>query len=168
MTSINHLSQQEAFSINTLALTLLIILIPIFGILSDYINKISLMLIASISFAIMAFPYFWYISFGSYSDALTLQLLAAIPSACFFSLAPTLIAETFPTEVRCTAFSLIYQTVASLAAGLTPLILLHLSRNTHTSPAWLLVGSAIFGGIYLHYAQHKFQTQPTANATESL
>ncbi len=153
MTTINNLTQQEAFRINTFSLMLLVMLIPLFGILSERVNRLSLMLMAALSFAIIAFPYFNYITYGNYNQILMFQLLASIPSACFFSLAPTFIAEIFPTNVRCTAFALLYQTTASFAAGLTPLILFYISSHMHASPAWMVVFSAMVGCIYLFYSR---------------
>jgi len=111
--------------------------------------------VKSVGFGALAFPYFSYITSGSFNEILMMQLFASIPSACFFSLAPTFIAETFPTEVRCTAFALLYQTTASFAAGLTPLILFYLSNGAHLSPAWLIILSAVGGSVYLFYSRRK-------------
>ncbi len=155
MTTINHLTQQEAFKVNTFALMLLVALIPVFGILSERVNRLSLILIVALGFAMIAFPYFNYFTYGGYNQVLIFQLLASIPSACFFGLVPTFIAETFPIEVRCTAFALLYQTTASFAAGLTPLILFYLSNGAHASPAWLIVLPGITGCVYLFYSRRK-------------
>lgn len=147
MTTLNSLSTYEAFSINSISLLILIFLIPIFGMISDSINKIALLMLASVLFALLAIPYFWYISYGNYLQILFFHSLVSLPAACFFSIAPVVIAQSFPTRMRCTAISLIYQTVSSIAAGITPIILLKLiyKSNIPYTPAYFIILSAIIG-----------------------
>lgn len=151
LSTVNHLSQYQAHGINSLSLLLLIILLPIFGLLSDVFNRVTLLLISATIIAIIAVPAFWYLSNGNYVEVLIIKLLLAIPCACFFSMAPVVIAETFPLKIRCTVIALIYQIAASLGAGLTPLIILHILHNTHInySPGYFISASAIIGIIGL-------------------
>ncbi|MDI1353147.1 MAG: MFS transporter [bacterium] len=153
MTTINHFSQHQAMGMNTIALFFLIPLIPIFGYLSDYISKIKLLLLSSLAFSLLAIPYFMFLSTGSYLQILILKLLFCIPSACYYSIAPVLITESFPTRLRCTSLALIYQMTLSLAAGITPLAMLYLANHSpgiSYSPAYYLIGSCILGFIGLH------------------
>jgi len=96
---------------------------------------------------ILSIPCFWYLTYGTYTEVLLIKLFFSIPSACFFSVAPVVIVETFPLKIRCTAIALMYQFSASLAAGLTPLIVLYLVRSTALpySPGYFLVVSAVIG-----------------------
>lgn len=147
MTIINHFSQQQALAMNTVCLLFLIPLIPLFGFLSDYYSKLRMLSFASLSFLVLAFPYFWFLSYGSYQQILILKLLFCIPSACFYSIAPVLITESFPIKLRCTSLALIYQITASVAAGLTPLIMLYIvnhTSNAEYSPAYFLIISIVF------------------------
>lgn len=153
MTTINHFSQSQAMSINTISLFFLIPLIPVFGYLSDYYSKIKLLILSALAFSLLAIPYFIFLSSGSYKQILIFKLLFCIPSACYYSIAPVLITESFPTRLRCTSLALIYQITLSLAAGITPLAMLYLASHTHEmtySPAYYLIGSCIFGLIGLH------------------
>jgi MHS family proline/betaine transporter-like MFS transporter len=153
MTTINHFSQHQAMGMNTIALFFLIPLIPIFGYLSDYTSKLKLLFLASLAFALLAIPYFMFLSDGSYLQILIFKLLFCIPSACYYSIAPVLITESFPTRLRCTSLALIYQLTLSLSAGITPLALLYLANHSHGmnySPAYYLIGSCILGFIGLH------------------
>lgn len=147
MATVNKLSTYEAFSINSISLLILVFFIPIFGILSDSINKISLLMSACVLFSFLAIPYFWYMSYGNYIQILFIHSLISLPAACFFSIAPVLIAQTFPTKIRCTAVSLIYQTISSIAAGVTPIILLKIIYISHIpyAPGYLIIFSAIIG-----------------------
>lgn len=154
MTTINHFSQYQAMGINTISLLLLIPLIPIFGYLSDYYSKVKLLVFSSLAFALLALPYFIFLSSGNYEQILIFKLLFCIPSACYYSIAPVLITESFPTRLRCTSLALIYQMTLSLAAGITPLAMLYLANHNPEipySPAYYLIGSCILGclGLYL-------------------
>lgn len=154
MTTINHFSQHQAMGMNTIALFFLIPLIPIFGYLSDYICRIKLLLLSTLAFAVLSIPYFIFLSTGSYLQILIFKLLFCIPSACYYSIAPVLITESFPTRLRCTSLALIYQATLSIAAGITPLFLLYLANNSHRgshSPAYYLIGSCILGLIGLQF-----------------
>lgn len=154
MTTINHFSQHQAMGINTIALFFLIPLIPVFGYISDYTSKIKLLSLSSFAFGLLAIPYFMLISSGSLLQILIIKLLICIPSACYYSIAPVLITESFPSRLRCTSLALIYQVTLSISAGITPLVMLYLathSHGIHYSPGYYLIGSSIFGfiGLYL-------------------
>ena len=151
MITVHKMAQHTSLGINTISLILLITLIPIFGILSDYINRISLLIVSSVFMLILSFPYFWYLSYGSYYEILSIKLVFSVLCACYFSIAPVVITETFPLKIRCTSIALIYQTASSLAAGLTPVIMLYLANKTNIphSPYYLLLASSLFGAIAL-------------------
>ncbi|MBA2650769.1 MAG: MFS transporter [Tatlockia sp.] len=154
MTTINHFSQSQAMGMNTLALLFLIPLIPFFGFLSDLYGKIKLLAISTLAFCLLAIPYFIFLSTGSYLQILIFKLLFCIPSACYYSIAPVLITESFPVGLRCTSLGLIYQITASLAAGITPLTMLYIVNHCHGitfSPAYYLIGSCLLCFVGLRY-----------------
>ncbi len=151
LSTVNHLSQHQAHGINSLSLLFLILLLPMFGKLSDYFDRVTLLTISAAIIAASSIPAFWYLSNGSYLEVMVSKLWMAIPCACFFSLAPVVIAETFPLKIRCTIIALIYQISSSLGSGLTPLIILYILHNTNInySPGYFLLASAIIGIIGL-------------------
>lgn len=154
MTLINHFSQHQALGMNTICLLFLIPLIPLFGFISDYYSKIKLLALSTLAFLILAVPYFSFLSTGGYMQILIFKLLFCIPSACYYSIAPVLITESFPTRLRCTSLALIYQITASIAAGITPLAMLYIvnhSQGMTYSPAYYLIGSCLFGFIGLRF-----------------
>lgn len=155
MATINHLSPHASLGINTLSLVLLITLIPIFGILSDYYGQIKLLALSSIAFIILAIPYFWYLSYGGFGQILFFTLLLAVPSACFYATAPVLITQIFPLHLRCTSLALIYQTAASVCSGVSPIIIFYMVYYDHMrlpySPAYFLIGLSLFCLMGLYY-----------------
>lgn len=166
MTTINHFSQHQAMGMNTITLFFLIPLIPIFGYISDYISKIRLLFLSSLAFALLAIPYFMYLSNGTYLPILIFKLLFCIPSACYYSIAPVLITESFPIRLRCTSLALIYQTTLSLAAGITPLMMLYLAnqnQDMHYAPAFYLIGSCALGITGLRMLSSDKKTQLPTN-----
>ncbi|MBV9576618.1 MAG: MFS transporter, partial [Gammaproteobacteria bacterium] len=156
LTTIHKLTQHSSLGINSISLALLIILIPIFGILSDYVNRINLLGVSSILLLVLSFPYFWYLSYGSFYEILLMKLSLSVLCACYFSIAPVVITEIFPLKIRCTSISLIYQTASSIAAGLTPIIMLYLANKTKTphSPFLMLMGSAFIGSIAIYFLKN--------------
>lgn len=156
LTMTHHFTQYESLGINSISLVLLIAFIPVFGFLSDYINRINLLILSSMCFIVLSFPYFWYLSYGTYTEIILIKLILSLICACYFSIAPTVITEIFPLKIRCTSVSLIYQTASSLAGGLTPIIMLYLANKTNTphSPFYLLMISSILGVTALIYLRN--------------
>jgi MFS transporter, MHS family, proline/betaine transporter len=146
-----NFTQFTVLSINVISLTLVIALIPLFGKLSDYFNTIKLLKFVCSIVSILALPFFWVTSYGTYYEILFLTLLISIPSSCFFSIYPTILIERFPSNIRCTTSSLIYQIVFSATLGTLPLMvsyLIHITKYAFT-PAYLLIFSCLIGYIGL-------------------
>jgi len=144
-------SQTEVSSLNVLSLSLVVILIPIFGKLSDSYNKIMLLKLVCLSVFILAIPFFWLATYGTFRQILILSFFISIPSACFFSLYPSIITESFPSKIRCTTASLIYQVVVSLEMGTLPLFINYLVKLTKIPyfTGYMLVISTIVGYLGL-------------------
>jgi len=136
-----NFSHHATLLINVISLTLVIILIPLFGKLSDNYSRIKLLKMVSLAVSLLALPFFWATAYGSYLEVLLLSLLISIPSSCFFSLYPALLIEKFPSKIRCTASSLIYQIVFSLILGILPLLIKYLTEITQIpyAPAYCVL-----------------------------
>lgn len=160
MYTVNSISPQDALEINTLSLSLLLILIPLFGNLYDYFNKIRILFFATLLFMLLSPIYYYYLSYGSYLNILLIKLIFSIPSACYYPLATVLITESFPIKIRCTSLALIYQTAAALAGGLTPILLIWLMNAKSIKPyqglpqASIIIITGILAIIGLHYLKN--------------
>jgi len=150
-----HFSQNQVLSINVVSLSLVIILIPLFGKFSDYYSRVKLLKIICLSVSLLSLPFFWATSYGTYFQILFLTLLISIPSSCFFSLYPTILIERFPSKIRCTTSSLIYQIVFSFVLGILPLFVNYLTHITQLlySPAYVLIFSSLLGFIGIVFLQ---------------
>ena len=148
-----HFSESEVFSINVISLSLVVALIPLFGKLSDYCDRMILLKIICFFIFLLAFPFFWITSYGTYFQVLFFCLLISIPASCFFSLYPVIITESFPSKIRCTTASLIYQIIVSLEMGTLPLLINYLVYTTKIphAPGYLLMVSSVIGMIGLMF-----------------
>lgn len=138
---------------NITSLTVLLLVFPIIGKLSDKINREKIVISASIGFILLFQPFFYSLSYGSFSELLAIQALIAIPAGAYYATVPVLLAEMFPLNLRCTVLSILYSTAASLAAGLTPLlslVLLNKSQNA-LSPSTLVfvLVTSVLGVMFL-------------------
>jgi len=142
-----NFSQNEVFSLNVFSLSLIVILIPFFGKLSDYYNRIKLLKFVCFFILLLAIPFFWTTAYGTYTQILILSLLISIPASCFFSLYPVIITESFPSRIRCTTASLIYQIIVSVQLGTLPLLVNYLIKITKIlySPGYILIICTVIG-----------------------
>lgn len=144
-------------SINVIALLLVIFLIPLFGRLSDYYNRVILLKLICLFIALLALPFFWIANYGTYIEILSITILISIPASCFFSLYPLILIEKFPSKIRCTASSLVYQIVFSVFLGTLPLLVNNLITITKLKyiPAYLLIFSTLIGYCGILMSQNK-------------
>ena len=142
-----HFSEVEVYGLNSISLLLVVLLIPFFGKISDYIDRILLLKVICGAVLVLSIPFFWLCSYGTPIDILLITLLISIPASCFFSLYPILITECFPSKIRCTTASLIYQVIVSIQMGVLPLIIAYLINYTGVeySPGFLLIIATVIG-----------------------
>lgn len=138
---VHNLTSSQVFFGNTVSLILLIVLIPMFGSILDKYDRLKIIQLATLGLVIVIYPFLYTLNYCSYKMFVIMQLITAIPTACFFSVASVLLTDLFPIHIRCTVLSLTYSVAASLAAGLIPLLAMTLVKETHilTSPAWIVL-----------------------------
>jgi len=155
-----HFSQIEVYSLNSACLFIIVLLIPFFGIISDYLNKIILLKFNCGIVLICALPFFWLCSYGTYTEIVLITTIISIPASCFFSLYPAIITEYFPSKIRCTAASIIYQLIVSIVMGTLPLFILYFINITNIPyfPGYLLMISALIGYLGLIYLENPLIT----------
>ncbi|MDP3559283.1 MAG: MFS transporter [Legionellaceae bacterium] len=147
-----NFSDHQIMISNIIALIVMLAVFPIIGTLSDKINREKIVITASVGFLLLSQPYFYLLSYGSYSTYLCIQALISIPAAAYYATVPVMLAEMFPLNLRCTVLSILYSTAASLSAGLAPLLSLLLVQKTHNaaSPAILAMALVLFTLIVMH------------------
>lgn len=137
----SHLSKPFIMESTMISLTLVSVLIPLFGYLSDRQDRLTMLAAATGVLLVLAYPFMQVINYGNAAAFLTMQLLVSVACACYYSVSTVLLTELFPMTIRCTALSIVYSIAASLAAGLPPLLSEYLIKITGqpNSPAYIMI-----------------------------
>lgn len=141
----SHLPRSTIITSTMLSLTLVSLLIPVFGWISDKQDRLKMLAMATIGLLLTAYPFMQAVNFGSAYSLLGMQLMISIPCACYYSVSSVLLTELFPLPIRCTVLSIIFSIAASLAAGVPPLLANFLARQTHSpnSPCLIMITLSI-------------------------
>lgn len=159
MTTINNIHSTQSLIINSSSLALIVLLIPLFGFISDVFGREKTIL-SGISFLlILAIPYFNFLSTGSFFQVLFWHVLMGIPCACIFAVIPVFITELFPLSIRCSITNLIYSLAACLGGGITPLIALKLGSKDTYSPGIILIILGIISWAFLIFFLKRKNTE---------
>jgi len=137
----SHLSHSFIIASTTASLAFVTVLIPLFGWISDKLDRLKMLAFATSGLLVMAYPFMQAVNFGQASYFLLMQMAISIPCACYYSVSSVLLTELFPLQIRCTALSIVFSIAASLAAGVPPLLADYLSRTTQepNSPALIMI-----------------------------
>jgi metabolite-proton symporter len=116
--------QTKTFALNAIAAAaaLELILIPVFGNLSDTLGRKRTYAIGSLALAVVAFPYFALLNTKIAAVVFITVVIAAIPHAIQYGPQSSLIAEVFPTKLRYGGAGIGYQLSSVFAGGPAPLL----------------------------------------------
>jgi MFS family permease len=121
-----------------IASAIMIIMLPIYGTLSDRVGRRRMFAIAGLLIGILSFPSFWLMQT---KEPLLIWLAIAIPFAIVYPAVygpqAALFSELFDTRVRYTGISFVYQFSGIYASGLTPIIATALLPAGGNKP-WLI------------------------------
>jgi MFS family permease len=107
----------------------MIFFIPFFGRLADRCDRRRLYTTGVILLAVLTYPAFLLIGTGiPIVIGATVVVVLGVAYPCLYGPQSSFYAELFPTQVRCTGISFVYQVSGVFASGLTPLILAYLLR----------------------------------------
>lgn len=135
-----HLAKVPVLVVVTIAALLMAVLLPVSGLLADRFGPKRVYATGIAAYAVSVFPVFalfstadllWY--------ALGMVLVFGVVHAWFYGAQGTLYASLFPTRIRYTGLSTVYQLSGVYASGLTPLILTALIAAAGGTP-WLACG----------------------------
>lgn len=137
----DKLSPARALDINTLNMALMLVLIPLFGRLSDWIGRKGVAIGAALALAAFAWPCFALIDSGVPQLIFFGQLLFAVLIAAYISVNPVMLVEAFPPAVRCSAVSTSYNVVLGLFGGTAPIVAAYLIQRSHNdlAPAYYIM-----------------------------
>lgn len=118
-----------------------------FGALADRIGHARVQTFGAAALMIVVIPLFWWLDAARTSATLMIVLaILGFAAASFTSVAPTVLAELFPTRVRVTGVSLVYNAGFTVFGGFAPAVLTWFTATAAGSvyaPAWYVALAAI-------------------------
>ncbi len=145
------LSPAQAMWIGTACITVFVILIPIWGALSDRIGRKPLLLLSAGGYIVLSFPLLMMASSGSVALAFAAQLIMIVFLSFFSGACPAAYCELFPTRVRYTALSIGYNVAVAIFGGFAPFISTWLIQLTgsNLAPGYYLMAAATISFIVI-------------------
>ncbi|WP_293242562.1 MFS transporter [Mycolicibacterium sp.] len=146
-----HLARVPVLIAVTVAALVMAVLLPVSGLLADRFGPKRVYASGIAAYGLAVFPVFALFDTGSIVYfALAMVLVFGVIHAWFYGAQGTLYASLFPTRIRYTGLSTVYQLSGVYASGLTPLILTALIAAGGNTP-WLactyLVATATIGVV---------------------
>jgi MHS family proline/betaine transporter-like MFS transporter len=140
-----RMPQWEALTSTTLAGVVLIILTPLCGALSDRLGRKPVILAGSVGYLVLSYPMFLWMSGGTFTAALSAQLVSALLTALYGGASLAAFVELFPTRTRYSGLALSYNLAVAICGGTTPLVATWLVRATGSTlaPAFYLMAAAL-------------------------
>jgi len=149
---------QDALAINTVAMIVLFVTIPLAGYLSDYVGQRRVMIWATVVMLLSVYPLFLLLQKGEWQMALTAQVLFALIVGFLQGPMPALMAEMFPVRIRYTSIGIGYNFSVALLGGTAPVVATWLIEKTDNllSPALYMIFFALLSlGALLMYHPKK-------------
>ncbi len=138
---------EEALLINSLALGLMIVLMPISAWISDIYGRRKVLINSTIAIILTIIPIFWMFTQTNFTIALIGQLIFAVVVSFFMGPVPTTLVELFPTRVRFTGVAISYNLSAAVFGGTAPMVAF-----------WLIDSSGYYGSVALYIIVHALLT----------
>ena len=117
-----------------------------FGALSDRFGHARVLTLGVILLLVGVLPLFLWLSASKSSATLVLVLSAfGVMVSSFTSVAPAALSSLFPTRVRATGVSIVYNAAITIFGGFAPAILTWIGTNSGSvfAPAWYVVLAAV-------------------------
>ncbi len=143
-----HLPLDQAFLAQSIGLACEVVLIPICGVLSDFVGRKPVMITALVLDLLVTYPLFsWVSTSPSFGALLTMQIILCGLFGVFNGPISTALAEQFPTRVRSTALAIAYNIAVMLFGGFAQFFVTWLIQATGTpiAPAYYLMSGAAVG-----------------------
>lgn len=142
-----HVERRDAFFINTLAMSLLVVLTPLMGLLGDFFGRKRIACLSALLMLLVSYPLFVVIVRGLYEEIFFASLLFAVCFSLIEGTTSAITASIFPTECRYSGAGISYNFSMSIFGGTAPLVCTYLisRKMSLIIPALYISASAIVG-----------------------
>ena len=142
--------RSDALDINSVSLAVLLVLVPVFGALSDKVGRKSLLLFGSGGAVLLGYPLIVLMHHVDFAMVMMGQIGFAILLAAYLSGIPATLTEMFPSRVRVSALSVGYNISLAIFGGTTPLVATWIIERSHDdlSIAWYLICGAAISFVF--------------------
>lgn len=149
LTNVLGHSHRDALLVNTYCMSLMMVLVPFTGWLSDRVGRKRLLMATTVMYFIVAYPAFWLMAQPGLLPVFLAVTVLACVVALYIGPTPTVLVELFPTSVRYTGMALSYNLCAAVFGGSAPMISAYLIEKTHivTIPAFYIMVCALLSFI---------------------
>jgi len=150
--TVTSVSLGPVLTINTACMTLLAVLIPLMGRLSDKIGQKPLLVIGAAGLAVASYPLFTWLTSDHLPNILAAQVLLTVLMSCYLGPFFAVVVELFPTPLRYTGLSTGYNIASALFGGTAPLMatfLIDWSSNTLAPSLYLTLCAIISLSVVL-------------------
>ena len=141
-----NFSAQQAFGASLIGNIPFVIGCVWFGSVSDRIGRRRSLFLSATLLLVLVWPLFlWLKADPTLSTLIIVQCIVCLLVASFVGVAPAALSEIFPTGVRSTGTSLVYNGAFTLFGGFAPMILTWLTQRSGGSiysPAWYVMLAA--------------------------
>jgi MHS family proline/betaine transporter-like MFS transporter len=159
-----HYSAQQAFGASLVANVAFVACCVIFGALSDRIGRRTMLFISASLLFICVLPLFVLLQAYPTTSTLVVVLTAfCVLVASFVGVAPAGISEIFPTGVRSTGTSIVYNGAFTIFGGFAPAILTwftHRPGGSVFAPAWYVMLAAVVASIAIPFLSDERLRKP--------
>lgn len=133
-----------AFAANTIAMVVFMVAQPLFGLLSDRMGRKPLLIGFALGYLLFFYPVITSID-PSFGSILSAELFGLLLYAMYSAIAPAIMAEQFPKNVRAVGIGTPYNLMVALLGGTTPYLLTWLQSGgkEHVFFIIVLFGAAI-------------------------
>ncbi len=149
----------DALLINTVAMLVMLGIIPISAYYTDKIGRKPVLQLAATLVLLCAYPLFYATANAGFTGALLAQCAMAFIVGIYIAPVPTVLVELFPTRIRYTGMAVSYNICAALFGGTAPMVSSWLIKTTENnlSVAWYLMICSAISLITLHYYKDRFR-----------
>lgn len=124
-----------AFAASTASIALFMISQPLFGALSDRIGRRPQLIVFALGYVLFLYPVIKSIGPG-FTSILLVQMFGMLLYGLYTAVAPAVMVELFPTEVRGVGIGSTYNLVVALLGGTTPYLMT--AASAHQRTGWFI------------------------------